>query len=258
MLAAQFSDFDELAGHIADKLKHAKPHQVAVADFAATDGSVSLIGEGLASLLKSSILLHSKKIPILSRAEFKDSLEKHKLLAADLASKEALQTLAADLHLDYIVLGIVSTDAAGYKLRASVLRIPDGSNLFTGEALIGRSELVDSLALPFPPQTNYPIASLSSQSIESYKTHMPQCLYCPSANVANIAPTTRAQGTDIFKILVSPYGTVDAIQPLSLLGDGLDERAFKDIRTWRFKPATDSEGKPIAVVIPVEVTFSLH
>ena len=160
--------------------------------------------------------------------------------------------------MDYIVLGVVSTAAAGYKLRASVLRIPDRSNLFTGEALIERSELVDSLALPFPPQTNYPIARFSSRSGVSDMKHMPQCLSCPDPPYTNAARAKNIQGSTAFKVLISPNGTVDAIQPLRLLGYGLDEQAFNYIKTWRLKPATDSEGKPIGIVVPVEVTFRLY
>lgn len=87
---------------------------------------------------------------------------------------------------------------------------------------------------------------------------MPQCLYCPSPNPANMAPLKSGQETAIFKVLVSPTGTVDALQPVSVSGNSLDEQAFNDIKTWRFRPATDPDGKPIAIVVPVEVTFRLY
>lgn len=41
------------------------------------------------------------------------------------------------------------------------------------------------------------------------------------------------------------------------LPDGLSEQAMKSIKSWRFKPARDSNGKPIRVIVPVDVAFGM-
>jgi TonB family protein len=43
-----------------------------------------------------------------------------------------------------------------------------------------------------------------------------------------------------------------------LLGYGLDEEAYNTIKKWKFKPATEKDGTPVAAVVPVEVTFRLY
>jgi outer membrane biosynthesis protein TonB len=40
--------------------------------------------------------------------------------------------------------------------------------------------------------------------------------------------------------------------------DGLAKRAIESVREWKFKPATDKEGKAVVVIVPIEVTFRLH
>jgi protein TonB len=40
------------------------------------------------------------------------------------------------------------------------------------------------------------------------------------------------------------------------LGMGLDEKALEAVRTWKFEPA-EKDGKPVAVMISVEVAFRL-
>lgn len=40
-------------------------------------------------------------------------------------------------------------------------------------------------------------------------------------------------------------------------GLGLEEKAIEAVRTWRFKPALGPNGRPVAVYIPIEVTFRL-
>jgi periplasmic protein TonB len=41
------------------------------------------------------------------------------------------------------------------------------------------------------------------------------------------------------------------------LGSGLDEKAIEVVRQWRFNPAHSSDGHPVAVSVPVEVTFRI-
>jgi len=36
---------------------------------------------------------------------------------------------------------------------------------------------------------------------------------------------------------------------------GLEEQAIKAVRTWTFKPAIAPNGKPAAVIWPIEMTF---
>jgi Gram-negative bacterial TonB protein C-terminal len=48
------------------------------------------------------------------------------------------------------------------------------------------------------------------------------------------------------------------VHPKKLLGYGLDEQAFNAIMGWRFKPGVDAEGKPMAVIVAIEVTFRLR
>jgi protein TonB len=40
-------------------------------------------------------------------------------------------------------------------------------------------------------------------------------------------------------------------------GLGLEEKAVEAVKQWRFKPALGPSGKPVAVVVPIEVTFRL-
>jgi outer membrane biosynthesis protein TonB len=37
----------------------------------------------------------------------------------------------------------------------------------------------------------------------------------------------------------------------------LAQRAVEAVQKWRFKPARDREGQPVAVIVPIEVTFRL-
>ena len=61
----------------------------------------------------------------------------------------------------------------------------------------------------------------------------------------------------LLDIKVTAEGKVTSIILVRSLGKGLDEQAEKAVKSWKFSPAKDSSGKPIAVRVQVEVSFHL-
>lgn len=58
--------------------------------------------------------------------------------------------------------------------------------------------------------------------------------------------------------VVLPNGTVGDVTVVKSLDDehGLDEQAIRATRQWQFKPGT-KDGKPVAVEVTIEMTFTL-
>lgn len=65
------------------------------------------------------------------------------------------------------------------------------------------------------------------------------------------------QGTVILAVIIGEDGRVRNIRVVRPLGYGLDENAVKAVRKWRFQPGM-KDGKPVAVMIEVEVSFHLY
>jgi TonB family protein len=38
----------------------------------------------------------------------------------------------------------------------------------------------------------------------------------------------------------------------------LDEKAIEAVKKWRFNPARDADGHPVAIAVPMDVTFRLN
>ena len=66
------------------------------------------------------------------------------------------------------------------------------------------------------------------------------------------------QGTVELELVVQADGTVGDVKVLKSLDrtSGLDEQAVKAAKEWRFSPGT-KDGKPVPVVVQVELTFTL-
>jgi TonB family protein len=60
-----------------------------------------------------------------------------------------------------------------------------------------------------------------------------------------------------FSRLITPDGRAIEIEVVKGPGLGLEEKAVEAVKQWRFKPAMGPSGKPVAVVVPIEVTFRL-
>jgi protein TonB len=85
----------------------------------------------------------------------------------------------------------------------------------------------------------------------------PVCAYCPNPPYADEARKSKQQGKVILHVIVEADGRVGEIRLVQGIGFGLDERAIEAVRGWQFKPALGPGGKPMAVWVPVEVTFRL-
>ena len=85
----------------------------------------------------------------------------------------------------------------------------------------------------------------------------PSCAYCPDPKYSEEARKAKYQGTVVLQAVITPDGRAIEIQVVKGPGLGLEEKAVEAVKQWRFKPAMGPSGKPVAVVVPIEVTFRL-
>ena len=73
------------------------------------------------------------------------------------------------------------------------------------------------------------------------------------------AMRAKVQGIVEVEAIVMPDGTVGQVQIVRSLDDrfGLDEKAIEAVKRWRFRPGT-RQGKPVAVLVNIELTFTLR
>jgi len=85
----------------------------------------------------------------------------------------------------------------------------------------------------------------------------PHCIFCPDPRYSEEARKAKYQGTVLLELIVTPDGKAANLRVIKGLGLGLDEKAMETVREWVFKPALGPGGKPVAVLIRVEVVFRL-
>lgn len=86
---------------------------------------------------------------------------------------------------------------------------------------------------------------------------MPVCVYCPDPIYSEEARKAKYQGTVVLNVVVTSDGRATNISVIKGPGLGLEEKAIEAVRGWKFKPAVGPNGKPVNVIVPIEVTFHL-
>ncbi|MGC1482429.1 MAG: energy transducer TonB, partial [Candidatus Acidiferrum sp.] len=87
---------------------------------------------------------------------------------------------------------------------------------------------------------------------------VPTCGYCPPPIYTDTARKVKLNGSVVLQVKVSEEGRAEDISVVKGLPFGLTEQAIKTVSQWKFKPATGEEGKSVAVLVPIEVTFRLY
>lgn len=84
----------------------------------------------------------------------------------------------------------------------------------------------------------------------------PRAISTPNPNYTDEARRKNIQGTVTLAVIVDANGNVKKAEVSKSLDPGLDEQAIEAVKRWTFHPA-ESNGKPVAVRIKVEVNFKL-
>ena len=83
----------------------------------------------------------------------------------------------------------------------------------------------------------------------------PSCRECPAPAYTNAALAAKFQGTVELRAVIQPDGTATNIEVVQGAPYDLDANAVDTVKHWRFNPAIGPNGKPVAVISPIEVTY---
>lgn len=83
-------------------------------------------------------------------------------------------------------------------------------------------------------------------------------IYDPDPEYSDAARKAKFQGTCTVQVVIGADGSVSHPQVVEALGLGLDQKAIEAVLKWRFRPARDKDGRPVAVTADIQVNFRLY
>ncbi|HYL09701.1 MAG TPA: energy transducer TonB [Candidatus Acidoferrales bacterium] len=244
--SAKEKDIQGLAEKVGDSVRRAKLKRVVVADFVASDGTVTAMGRFLAARVSDALHSPKKGYEVIPINELRSVLGGKSLETRDALRKDYLINIAGVAKA--VVTGKIAEDSQEARLSVDVVDVKAGRLIGQAEVVIPRAMLPDDIAADSP---GLPIFTPGKDN-----TSYPQCLYCPNPQYTDEARREKFNGRVMLQIVITPEGQASQIAVIKMAGYGLDEQAIAAVRTWRFKPAM-KDGNPVAVRAPVEVTYQL-
>jgi TonB family protein len=155
------------------------------------------------------------------------------------------------LKVDAAAVTELTPDGAGSLFKVT-LYSRDGASLIQTSARIDNLEAFSPSIPPAQPTTE-----AEPDAVEAGKNGVasPECVYCPIAGPTQAALEHKTEGVIKLKLWIDGQGNVIRAEVLHGLPDGMTENALEKARLWKFKPAVDSEGKPVTVFDTFEMKF---
>ncbi len=275
----QASPLDALASEVAhaiqknSNLLFSKPN-VLVVDFIESHAAPSELGAELAREFSDSLLKHALGFNLLDRGEYLKMFAADKLSPESYSRPETMKCYSMKFGAMVVVTGSLDDLPDKVAVRVEATRVADRKIIFDERISLPLTPEMQALMLkpahPATPSPGNPASSDVDQSPANgegpYIAPMagtkgytfPECLSCPAANYSSAASSAKVQGTVMLMVEISADGLPTNISVVHGLPCGLNQTAMDAVSKWKFKPANGPDGNPVAVRVPVEVSFHLY
>jgi TonB family protein len=264
------SKLDDLALDVSGaiiKSSHHSPLRIeaAVGDFAEPDGVVTPLGVELADEFSTALSKYAKGFEVINRSMLTGTTPVYRPSADDLANASGAECSGKEFNSTILVLGTVNELQDRLVLWVKVQRYHEV--IYDRRVTIPLTDEIRALASKprldpkkiawvnpeHPPVTDAEAAKGGTKGLG-----YPACVYCPATQYSDLASTAKIQGTVTLDVIISSDGFPSRISLVQGLPCGLSQQAIEGVKRWRFSPALDSDGKPVAVEQIIEVTFHLY
>ena len=117
---------------------------------------------------------------------------------------------------------------------------------------------LQATALPVTPSPDSgAIKRADDADFKARGGHSPVLMYQVDPEFTEAARKKRISGNVTISFVVDRNGKPKDLHVLKGVGLGLDEKAVEAVRQYRFKPATDADGQPVAMPLTVNVNFQI-
>lgn len=253
-----------LAQRTATALDARKTKRIAIPDFAAASGEPTMdkFGAKLAADFRAALAQQPHKFTVVSDADLTALLAAHRTIASDMQNLDAASWLLHQDKIDSWAVGMLAQRDGKLVLAIGLFHRDKDKAIYddTFEEILGAAADLKPLD-EVPPTRSFQSSLAPPDGNGMYRTppySIPTCEYCPQAHYSDDAVKAHLQGVVTMNLIVSPDGSAENIQVVKRMPLGLTEQAVAALKTWRFKPATNSDGTPVAVKQLVEMQFHLY
>lgn len=260
------AQLDSLASRIAENIRKSNrdsaPARVLVFDFTwEAPGISSRLGTILADRFSEMLTVHSNGVEVLDRKVLKNYLKETWTRIEDIRSVSVNLQVAQDLGATEVVRANLLEEGTH---QLNILVDLAGSEPPSSDQarFLITEEMEGQLSQPTPPYFKTPEPIPPEPNILVWGQNgmegvgEPTCITCPDAKYTEAARAKKLSGTVALSAVITAAGDVTAIYVVKPLPFGLTQRAIDTIKNWKLRPAM-KDGKPVAVRVPITITYSL-
>lgn len=242
-----------LAARVAEALRKVHAKKVIVAELHGPEGQAHPVGKFLADRLTESLQGDFPDLDVIDRSQQLPIPNNQTDSGTPGVVTKEINAWARALGANFIIIGSFAKVSHGIGVSLSAMRCNGSSGLLGATtALVPISDEITALS---PDPIPSPKDGISRGGVGG--TSIPVCVYCPVPSYTDKARAAKFQGAVVLEVVVNPDGQAGRIKVAQGAGLGLDESAIRTVQKWKFKPALGPDGNPVAVLVPIEVTFRL-
>ena len=248
--------------------------KVLVVDFGIAHAKANELAIVLADRFADALRKNTQGLVVVDRNDYIRAAEEDLLTPEARAEEQSARCYSRQLDADFVLQGTIDASPDSLQLDVQVERLNDWKTVFTGKvSLPVTADLRAYLLQPVAPSPSArgdkntwrdpddPLASADPATIPmdgTKGTTNLACIYCPSAQFSGAAVKAKVQGTVLVSAVIDATGHPASISVTRGLPCGLSAQAIEAVKTWRLKPATDSNGDAVAVRTAIQVVFHLY
>ena len=246
---------EELASTLAEQIAKSGKKKVVVTDLEGPGAKPVPLGAWLADQLSASLSKAGKDLEVIDRARLRAALEQRQLSTRDIGNPKIANMLAELIGAEVVVKGSFAAAQNGVGITLAASEVPNRMTLGTTTGKIPMTKQMEAI-LEVPLQTLPPRDGVFKPGTGG--VGYPSCVHCPSPSYTGEARRAKLNGMVVLQATITPQGEVSDMAVVKGPGFGLERNAVEAVRNWRFKPATDQDGKPVAVRVLIEVKFAIR
>lgn len=267
---AQHPEIEKTAAELAKSLFVKYGHQfgktrVVVIPFTRFHGYVNELGIALADELAQALSKQGKNLDVIDSEELVKLGKQEGYYLEEWSDGATIRRLAAKLGAYLAVVGTLESAGAFVNLRVRAVRVADGEEIAAAGARFPKTAELEKLLSASPKD----FFALSEQVAAEPPlpagvllpgkngVNYPECAYCPEPRFSDEGREAKFNGMVVLGLTVNPNGSASDVFIIKGAPFGLTRQAIEAVKLWRFKPAKDHDGNPVAVRIQIEVTFRI-
>jgi len=251
------SEIDDLAAKLAAQLAKKKIKSVVVVGVFGPKKQITELGVSVLNSLSDAMTRQAGTVTVYGINAVRDFLGQNRV-AEDMVYSDTLATwITTHLKAQAFVTANLDPPSNKTSTLSVQLAVAFGSD-YVRDISVKTSLPLTDLQLQRAQRDYFPALKIPFAQFKSPGYTNVECISCPRPEYSEQARKAGINGTTKFQATVRPDGMLDDILVTEPLGAGLDGAAVDSLLTWKLKPSTDPQGHPVAMQIPIEVTFVLY